>query len=314
MDLITHLPTPERFTSVLRIIDRFSKYVTFIPYKATCTAPELARMFYDHIFVKFGIPQIIVSDRDSRFLSKLWQALMHLLQCTLAMSSGYHPQIDGQSEHFHHSVEQIVYCYVTAIQSNWVLALAFAAFALNSTISMAHGKSPFVVLFKREPTLTLDLAVTKLANCTVQAVSDFISYQQKSFSDVHIKLAKTNEFIACSADKHHHNIQFHSGGLVYVNTTHFSLSFGLSRKLAPKWVGPFPIEQVISSISYIISLPKEYGHIHLVFFIFPSYIDTKGLHLHAYLLSFQQLMVLILSIKLRTSQFSMSTIGNLNTL
>ena len=72
MDLITYLPTSEGFDSVFTIVDRFSKYVTFIPCKATCTAPDLARMFYDHIVCKFGMPQKIVSDRDSRFLSKFW--------------------------------------------------------------------------------------------------------------------------------------------------------------------------------------------------------------------------------------------------
>ena len=77
MDLITHLPTSEGFDLVFTIVDRFSKYVTFIPCKATCTAPDLARLFYDNI--NFGMPQKIVSDRDSRFLFKFWLALMHLL-------------------------------------------------------------------------------------------------------------------------------------------------------------------------------------------------------------------------------------------
>ena len=72
MDLIAHLPISEGFDSVFTIVDRFPKYVTFIPCKATCTAPDLARMFYDHIVCKFGMPQKIVSDRDSRFLSKFW--------------------------------------------------------------------------------------------------------------------------------------------------------------------------------------------------------------------------------------------------
>ena len=72
MDLITHLPTFEVFDLVFTIIDRFSKYVTFVPCKATCTTPDLVEMFYDHIVCKFGMPQNIVSDRDSRFLSKFW--------------------------------------------------------------------------------------------------------------------------------------------------------------------------------------------------------------------------------------------------
>ena len=91
MDLITHLPTSEGFDLVSTIIDRFSKYVSFIPCEATCTAPDLAKLFNDHIFCKFGMLKKIVSDKDSRFLSKFWLALMCLLYCILAMSSGYHP-------------------------------------------------------------------------------------------------------------------------------------------------------------------------------------------------------------------------------
>ena len=72
MDLITHLPTSEEFNSVFTIVDRFSNYLAFIPCKDTCTAPDLARIFYDHIVYKFGMSQKIVSDRDSRFLSKFW--------------------------------------------------------------------------------------------------------------------------------------------------------------------------------------------------------------------------------------------------
>ena len=72
MDLITHLPTFEGFNSFFTIVDRFSNYVTSFPCKATCTAPDLAGMFSNHIVCKFGMPQKIVIDRDSRFLSKFW--------------------------------------------------------------------------------------------------------------------------------------------------------------------------------------------------------------------------------------------------
>ena len=73
--------------------------------------------------------------------------------------------------------------------------------------------------------------------------------------------------MACSADKHCHDVMFHSGNLVFVNAAHFSLAPGLSRKLAPNWVGPFPIEKLISSVAYHIVLPEEYRHIYAVFHI-----------------------------------------------
>ena len=71
MNLIIYLPTSEGFDSYFTIVYRFSKYVTFIPFKATCIAPDLGRLFYDHIFCQFGMPKNIVIDRDGRFLSKL---------------------------------------------------------------------------------------------------------------------------------------------------------------------------------------------------------------------------------------------------
>ena len=80
-------------------------------------------------------------------------------------------------------------------------------------------------------------------------------------------LVKKNESMAYSFNKYRRDIQFNSGDLVYVNTAHFSLASGLSGKLAPNWVGLFPIEWVISSVAYCISLPEEYGHIHPVFHI-----------------------------------------------
>ena len=55
-------------------------------------------------------------------------------------------------------------------------------------------------------------------------------------------LAKINESIAHSAGKYHHDVQFYSGDLVYVNTTYFNLAPGFSKRLALKWVVPCPIE------------------------------------------------------------------------
>ena len=72
MDLITYLPTSEGFNSFFTIVDRFPMYLAFIPCKATSTAPNLARMFFNHIVCKFGMTLKITSDRDSRFLYKFW--------------------------------------------------------------------------------------------------------------------------------------------------------------------------------------------------------------------------------------------------
>ncbi len=46
----------------------------------------------------YGVPNSIVSDRDSKFTSWFWKSTLALLGTKLRMSSSFHPETDGQSE------------------------------------------------------------------------------------------------------------------------------------------------------------------------------------------------------------------------
>ena len=70
MDFITGMPKTEGFGTILVIVDRFSKYATFIPATKECPVEEVARFFIRHIVKYWGLPKAIVSDRDSRFIGK----------------------------------------------------------------------------------------------------------------------------------------------------------------------------------------------------------------------------------------------------
>ena len=61
-------------------------------------AEDYAELFLKHIYRQFGVPRIIVSDLDPRFLSHFWQDLCRLLETRLNMPIGFHPETDGQSE------------------------------------------------------------------------------------------------------------------------------------------------------------------------------------------------------------------------
>jgi hypothetical protein len=51
--------------TVFVVVDRFSKMAILVAYKKSITAEATAKLFFEQVWVHFGIPQTIVSDRDS---------------------------------------------------------------------------------------------------------------------------------------------------------------------------------------------------------------------------------------------------------
>lgn len=100
LDFITGLPKVEDLGTILVVIDRFSKYATFLASPKYVSAEERAQLFFKHLVKYWGMPQDIVSDRDCPFTGDFWTELLKFFASSLSMSSSYYPQSDGQTEPF----------------------------------------------------------------------------------------------------------------------------------------------------------------------------------------------------------------------
>ena len=69
-----------------------------MPRKKKVTAEKTTHVFFQNVWVHFGLPTSIVSDRDSRFVGNFWSSLWDLMDTKLKKSTTFHPQIDGQTE------------------------------------------------------------------------------------------------------------------------------------------------------------------------------------------------------------------------
>ena len=139
---------------------------------------------------------------------------MKLLQCKVDLSTGYHPQNDGQFEHFHCSIECILRCYIAPDQENWVQVLQNAAFILNSTVYAIYQLSSFCILYEVEPIFPINLAISDLSNNKAQAISDFLQQQQLYFDTIKTSLAWPNAQMAKYAYKHYQDVYLNVGNIV----------------------------------------------------------------------------------------------------
>ena len=146
MDFITCLPKSEGFGSILVVVDRFSKYGTFIPTSGDCTADEAARLFFKHVVKYWGIPLTIISDRDPRFTGSFWTELFKLTGKELNFSTSFHPQTDGQTERVNALLELYLWHFVSANQGDWANLMDIAQFSYNLQRSEASQKSPFEII------------------------------------------------------------------------------------------------------------------------------------------------------------------------
>lgn len=102
----------------------------------------------------------IVSDRDKTFTSNFWQHLFKCQGTTLAMSTAYHPQTDGQSEALNHCIEMYLRCFVFDRPCGWIQFLPWAEFWYNIAYQTSVGMTPFHIVYGRlPPSLIRDSAI-----------------------------------------------------------------------------------------------------------------------------------------------------------
>ena len=88
--------------------------------------------------VDWGLPKVIISDRDRKFLSDFWTAIFDKLSVSLLYPTAYHPQTDGTSERTNQTAEIALRFYVHGLDKcfKWLeVFLRIQAFLNNSSAS-----------------------------------------------------------------------------------------------------------------------------------------------------------------------------------
>ena len=108
MDLITGLPQVGSFNAVYVFVDKYSKMVQIVRVSDTITAQGCIEVFYDSIYKNFGLPEVLISDRDPRFTADVYKLAMKQFNVHVKMTTPGHAQTDGQTERMNRVIKQML--------------------------------------------------------------------------------------------------------------------------------------------------------------------------------------------------------------
>jgi len=153
-DFISGLPkTKKGHDCIMVMVDHgLMKGVNFIPCSKELTALEAAELHFDHTFKSFGIPEIIISDRDSLFISKTYRGLMKLCGIKQQVSTTYHPETNGETEQVNRELKVYLWIFCKWIPEEWDKHLPITEFLYNGWPHSVMKQTPFYLMYGCEPT------------------------------------------------------------------------------------------------------------------------------------------------------------------
>ena len=270
VDFITHLPeTPRGHTSIVVFVCRLTKMVHFVPTRDDTGAAVVAQLFFENVWRHHGLCRDIVSDRDTRFTSKFWAELTKILGINRHMSTAYHPQTDGQTERVNRTLEDMLRRYIDPQQSNWDTLLLYMEFAVNNAWQESVQNTPFFLNHGQHPLtpLSADLeAKVPAAEHLARTFTETIAEATQALKDAQSRQKNY-------ADKHRREQPLHVGDMVLLSTANCRVrasntgKASVTKKLQPKFAGPYKVVQQVGRVAYKLELPKTKARVHDVFYV-----------------------------------------------
>lgn len=118
LDFITSLPESEGKTVILTIVNIISKAVHLVVLPKLPLALETSLILFDQVFWINTIPSDVVSDCGPQFVSRVWREFCTSIETFASLSSGFHPQTNGQAERVNQEVESSLH-QMTSHNTTW---------------------------------------------------------------------------------------------------------------------------------------------------------------------------------------------------
>jgi hypothetical protein len=248
MDFALGLPqTQKGRDSIFMVVDRFSKMAHFIPCHKSDDAAHVAELFFHEVVRLHGVPNTIVSDHDTKFLSHFWRCLWAKLGTKLLFSTTCYPQTDGQTEVVNRTLSTMLRAVLKMTLKMWEDCLPHIEFAYNRFVHSTTKLCPFEIVYGFVPHAPIDLlpipsSVQHNFDAT-KRVEQILTLHRITKENIECMNAKYK----VAGDKGCKHIVFDVGDLVWLHLRKDRFPDFRKSKLMPHAAGPFGEEDEIAS-------------------------------------------------------------------
>lgn len=251
MDFIVGLPNDDGYDALLTVTCKFSKRVLLIEGMSTFTAEAWGHRLLDALLrADWGLPTVMISDRDPKFMSDLWRAVFERLRTKLLRSTSYHPQTDGQSERTNQTVEIALRYWMARYPDRaieWRYALPQLQFVLNNSENASTGMAPNMMLYGFKP--------REAPDCKPGGP---LADREVLRGEAEDAMAFANIVMKKRYDAKHKAWEPKPGDAVMLNLKNYHIPGVTNRKLSDRRVGPFAIEDMYGKLACKLALPKHW--------------------------------------------------------
>ena len=203
------------------------------------------------VFSKYCVPDCIIMDLDSVFMSSLMSYLFKKLGIKIKTVALYNHQ-SLQAEHGIKSLSNILTKHLTKSGDMWIDYLPFATLAHNTYNSPnLSNYSPYELVFRRKPKLLLDLETDPDIKVSVSYIEYYQKLEQRlKYLQKVLLTFKMRRLALLNKDWEY--FQYNSADLVYLISPLTSQLRTTSRKIMVMYVGPLVVYKIVDPHTYLL--------------------------------------------------------------
>ncbi|UYV61066.1 hypothetical protein LAZ67_1003290 [Cordylochernes scorpioides] len=254
LDFIGPLETaPRGYSSILTIVDLFTKFPILIPTKDQC-ANTVVRALLERIITTFGVPKTILSDRGSAFMSCVFKGVCKAMGVGAVNTTAWRPQSNGAVERLNRTViESLRRC---TAGNNWDTTLPMIALAIRTTVLASTGFTPAKLVFGHELRLPQPFQEEELNPVCEDSITEMaVFYERELVEEVErmremVRQTYLNEQQEARARFETRELRtFGTGDLVLGKKMHETKG---RHKFEPRYRGPYEVLQRAGDTVYLL--------------------------------------------------------------